>query len=727
MVALRGVVLMNSVMLQTFEWYTRENQLYKTLLDLLAKYKSMGIQALWMPPPVRNKLTKSSYVPYDLYDLGEFDIHGNGQIHTQFGTKEELIQVTELAKQLGVLIYMDITFNHLLGADAAELVDVRSVDPNNRYNLGPIEQQKLFTRFDYLHRNRKHSSFQWRAEHFTGAEQNGIWQIGPWNWPVDDELGNYDFLIGTDINHAHPEVRGELMKWGRWLNDILNIDGYRIDASKHISFDFQKEWLYFMRQHTQKQQFCVSEYYSYDLSKISKFLEEQHWQMSAYDFPLQLRLREASKSKHYDLTNLFRDTLTQKHPMHSVTFIENHDTQCRGLGVFSSKCVEPWFKPMAYSFILLREDGYPCVFIGDLEGTSGDLMNGVPAMLPVAELPRLLEVRQLHNFGPQHTIEDDPNCIAWTREGNHRETGIAVLFTNKKAQIKRLFVGLEHTNQIWYEAFTGKVVAVDHEGFLDCYVSTEGLSVYTPQLFPALQRNTPCYEIRIFTEHMMEGQAMLHYRINASNEWQIVPMIPAQQYDGFVETTINLGNSLGIECFIKRGDGSYDVSYGNNHKLCAGTWTLASNRSRFSKNEMSYQVMEGNPFNIERLNEELDHLDDVARDTSIYTNEVPDHHEIELYFEQKSEGTATIHYRPYGNEFWESLLLTRIKQTEFCYGVIDLGVADGVECAIERSDGTYDVPPGQNHKLRAGTWTIWETGTINRSYPIIVDRESGGV
>ena len=30
--------------------------------------------------------------------------------------------------------------------------------------------------------------------------------------------------------------------------------------------------------------------------------------------------------------------------------------------------VEPWFKPLAYALILLRREGYPCVFYPDYYG-----------------------------------------------------------------------------------------------------------------------------------------------------------------------------------------------------------------------------------------------------------------------------------------------------------------------------------------------------------------------
>jgi alpha-amylase len=45
--------------------------------------------------------------------------------------------------------------------------------------------------------------------------------------------------------------------------------------------------------------------------------------------------------------------------------VSNHDTQ--PLQSLES-VVEAWFKPLAYALILLRKDGYPCVFAADYYG-----------------------------------------------------------------------------------------------------------------------------------------------------------------------------------------------------------------------------------------------------------------------------------------------------------------------------------------------------------------------
>ena len=60
------------------------------------------------------------------------------------------------------------------------------------------------------------------------------------------------------------------------------------------------------------------------------------------------------------MSQIFNNTLVQKACMNAVTFVDNHDTQPQqGL----QSWVLDWFKPLAYALILLRKDGYPCIFM----------------------------------------------------------------------------------------------------------------------------------------------------------------------------------------------------------------------------------------------------------------------------------------------------------------------------------------------------------------------------
>ena len=59
----------------------------------------------------------------------------------------------------------------------------------------------------------------------------------------------------VDINNIN--VQNELIKWGKWFIDETNIDGFRLDAVKHIQFDFFKIWLDEMRKYKKKDMFAV--------------------------------------------------------------------------------------------------------------------------------------------------------------------------------------------------------------------------------------------------------------------------------------------------------------------------------------------------------------------------------------------------------------------------------------------------------------------------------------
>lgn len=39
-------------------------------------------------------------------------------------------------------------------------------------------------------------------------------------------------LVGADVEHKHPDVRNDLVKWGKWIIDEIDACGFRFDAAK---------------------------------------------------------------------------------------------------------------------------------------------------------------------------------------------------------------------------------------------------------------------------------------------------------------------------------------------------------------------------------------------------------------------------------------------------------------------------------------------------------------
>lgn len=59
-----------------------------------------------------------------------------------------------------------------------------------------------------------------------------------WDKLVDTENGNYDYLMGADVDMNNVDVVNELTNWGKWFLQFTNVDGFRLDAVKHIRSDF---------------------------------------------------------------------------------------------------------------------------------------------------------------------------------------------------------------------------------------------------------------------------------------------------------------------------------------------------------------------------------------------------------------------------------------------------------------------------------------------------------
>jgi len=245
----------NHTMLQAFEWGTEGGgRHWNKLRDLAPTLSQMGITALWIPPPTKAAGSESvGYDTYDLWDLGEFTPDRDQQTgrRTKYGNREELESMMSACRDHGIAIYFDAVLNHKMGSDrdpqTFKVVEVAQDDRQKVISGEPFDI-KGYTKFDFPQRNGQYSKFQWAFEHFTGVDydadsgRSAIYKIvgdqKDWAKGVDQEHGNYDFLMGADVAHAHPSVSEDLMNWGDWTLRTFPLSGFRFDAVKHISREF---------------------------------------------------------------------------------------------------------------------------------------------------------------------------------------------------------------------------------------------------------------------------------------------------------------------------------------------------------------------------------------------------------------------------------------------------------------------------------------------------------
>ncbi|PZO41920.1 MAG: alpha-amylase [Pseudanabaena frigida] len=435
----------NGVIIQFFQWYNpADGSLWDELKGKAKELADAGFTAVWIPPSYKGQGGgfDVGYGVYDLFDLGEFD--QKGSLRTKYGTKSLLLEAIKTLQLNGMQVYADVVFNHKDGGDAIEEVWAQEVDWNDR-NRPMSEWYKIqcYTGFNFLGRGDTYSSMKWHWWCFDALTYNDLTksndklyrlQNKTFSTEVSHEHGNYDYLMANDLDIGNEFVRGELFYWGRWFVDTTQVDGFRIDAVKHIRSSFFKDWLNHLRVHfSGRELFSMGEYWSSNVDDIHWYISASEGRLSLFDVPLHQKLSSASKSgSSFDMRTIFDRTLVKEQPALAVTFVENHDTQ--PLQSLES-VVESWFKPMAYALILLRRDGYPCVFYADYYGAHYE-DKGYEIWLTDHSflINKFLFARKAYGYGDQHDYFDHPNTIGWMRLGNQEHPGaMAVVLTNSAA------------------------------------------------------------------------------------------------------------------------------------------------------------------------------------------------------------------------------------------------------------------------------------------------------
>ena len=437
-------------MMQTFHWYTPANgTFWNEWAGRMDELGEKGFTALWLPPATKGMsgTWDVGYGVYDLFDCGEF--HQKGTTRTKYGTKEEYRKCIDAAHDAGLQAYADAVLNHKMGADHTQQVNnVVVVDPHDRNNtIGDYHDRDLWTYFSFSGRGDTYSSMKWEWWHFDATKEYGnIYKLRDKQFEtnVDQENVNYDFLMGCDLDFDHEQVRGEVHYWGKWYLDTFTPDGFRIDAVKHIRSFFFKHWLDDMRNHARKNLFAVGEYWSSDLNRLRRYIDETEGRMHLFDVPLHYNFHRASRAEAgYDMGSILNNTLVRENPLLAVTIVENHDTQpLQSL----ETVVEPWFKPLAYAIILLRDEGYPCVFAADYDGAQYE-DRGYEIWMDSHKwiIDLFLDARKHYTFGRRRDYFDHRHVIGWTFQGDSDHKSMAVVMTNAGNDTKWMETGKPHT------------------------------------------------------------------------------------------------------------------------------------------------------------------------------------------------------------------------------------------------------------------------------------------
>lgn len=206
-----------------------------------------------------------------------------------------------------------------------------------------------------------------------------------------------------------------------------------------------------------------------------------------FDVNLHYNFAAASKQGNsYDLQRIFDNTLVKGYPQLAVTLVSNHDSQ--PLQALES-VVEAWFKPLAYALILLRKDGYPCVFFADYYGAHyrDKGRDGQEYEIWMDShrwmIDRFLQVRKSCAYGEQYDYFNNPNCVGWTRTGDKGHVGgMAVILSNGDDGYKYMQTTAANTTYSDLTEHIAEPVVTNEEGFGEFRCKAGSVSVWVPEL-----------------------------------------------------------------------------------------------------------------------------------------------------------------------------------------------------------------------------------------------------
>jgi alpha-amylase len=248
------------VVLQGFWWDYYNNNYHERwanyLTELAPRLKSMGIDAVWIPPTVKNQ--SSGYVgysPFDHYDLG--DKWQKGNTRTRMGTKDELLRMIAVMHANGIEVIQDVVLNHVNSAGSA-------------YNNGGQDPAALSMVTEGGYKNFRYVSYATPA---TDEGQTNYWnRSGRWaknytnfypnqynNCTIGDicssyfgpdvsyesnAIGQSSNVVGYNPAQTQSYMRNGARDWMMWLKKQTAVDGFRWDAVKHFPTYVQQDLSY---------------------------------------------------------------------------------------------------------------------------------------------------------------------------------------------------------------------------------------------------------------------------------------------------------------------------------------------------------------------------------------------------------------------------------------------------------------------------------------------------
>jgi alpha-amylase len=332
------------VTLQGFWWdYFNSNYSYRYadyLADLAPRLRAIGIDAVWIPPSIKNKqIVDMGYAPFDHYDLG--DKYQKGYLKTKLGDKDQLLRMVAVMKANGIDVIQDIVLNHITGAGSQngsggqdpQAIDDGSSNKYKNFRYSCFETPStLETSSNYLSRKGRFSknwqNFYPNNNYICCSNEINSPYWGP---DISYEANSYGLSSNAiyNPNQSSGYMRSEMRNWLLWYKKQVGFSGVRIDAIKHFPTYVVEDFLWNLQNgngwaNTSEDMFAVGEWVG-NSTELDQWCSDVQNRAGTFDFSLRnaftgivqgLGAFDLGSVPNYQQGNRFR----------TVPFINNHDT-----------------------------------------------------------------------------------------------------------------------------------------------------------------------------------------------------------------------------------------------------------------------------------------------------------------------------------------------------------------------------------------------------------------
>ncbi len=308
----------------------------KGMTEKLDYLKELGVEGLWLMPVNPSP----SYHKYDVTNYYDID--------PEYGTMDDFKTFVKEAHARDIKVIMDLVVNH--------------TSKDHPWFKEALASKDSPYRDWYLWANDK-----------TNLSERGEWGQGVWHGRLNNKYLGVFWEGMPDLNFDHPDVRAEMIKSGKFWLEEAGVDGFRLDAAKHIYTEHEKnhEWWQEFRaemQAAKEDVFLVGEVWDAPSIVGHYFKDGLH---ATFNFELGKNIINAVRSEGGSgiasfLENIRTYYKKQSEDFTDATIITNHD-----MNRTMSELLGDKNKAKMASSLLLTLPGSPFIYYGEEIGMEG--------------------------------------------------------------------------------------------------------------------------------------------------------------------------------------------------------------------------------------------------------------------------------------------------------------------------------------------------------------------